>query len=181
MGLGGTMTDTHAPPDIDFETLASEDDDHFKSYRIFAADYVLIAVFAMLFGVVFLQFFTRYILNDSVSWTEEAARYLLILLSFAGAIRCQVMGSNIALEFVDKYYGRAITFVHLFALAATIVLFAVLAWSALELIQRTAFQNMVSLPFPKYYLYATVMGLVLVNLCVMAAQLARRTLAIKAS
>lgn len=174
------MTGTPAPPEIDFGALAAEDDRHIASYRIHASDYVLIAVFAALFCVVFLQFFTRYALNDSVAWTEEAARYLLILLSFAGAIRCQAMGTHIALEFVDKYYGRALRFVHVFALILTFALFAVVAWSAFELIQRTSFQKMVSLPFPKYYLHAAVMGLVIVNLCVLAAQIWRRIRTMKA-
>lgn len=162
------------PPVIDFDAIAAEDDAHFASFKVHAGDFVLLGLFAALFGVVFLQFFTRYVLNDSVAWTEEAARYLLILLSFAGAIRCQVVGSHIALEFVDKYYGRALGVIHLFALSASFVLFAVVGWSAWELIERTSFQQMVSLPFPKYYLHAAVMALVLCNLLVIGWQVIRR-------
>ena len=114
------MSDSSTPPVIDFDAIAAEDDHHFSSFRIYPGDYILIGLFAGLVGGVVLQFFTRYVLNDSVAWTEEAARYLLILLSFAGAVRCQVMGSHIALEFVDKYYGRALGWVHLFALLARI-------------------------------------------------------------
>lgn len=165
---------TDAPPEIDFDRMAAEDAAHFANYRIYPGDYVLLALFAGLFGVVFLQFFTRYVLNDSVAWTEEAARYLLILLSFAGAIRCQAVGSHIALEFVDKYYGRHLRWVHVLALSATAGLFAIIAWSAWQLIQRTSFQQMVSLPFPKYYLHAAVMALVLVNLLLVVWQILHR-------
>jgi len=168
------MIKEQAPPEIDFDALAAEDQAHFDNFRITFADYGLLALFGTLFGVVFLQFFTRYVLNDSVSWTEEAARYLLVLLGFAGAIRCQAVGSHIVLEFVDKYYGRKLGLVHLVSLIASAVLFALIIWSAYELIQRTSFQQMVSLPFPKYYLHIAVMGLAGGNLTVIAYQIAQR-------
>lgn len=175
------MRDAATPPVIDFDAIAAEDDHHFASFRIYPGDYILIALFAGLFGVVFLQFFTRYVLNDSVAWTEEAARYLLILLSFAGAVRCQAMGSHIALEFVDKYYGRGLKYVHLVAAVLTCALFTIILFSAWELIQRTSFQQMVSLPFPKYYLHACVMGLVGLNLIVIAVQIVARLKSLKES
>ncbi|MES0809304.1 TRAP transporter small permease [Roseibium sp. SCPC15] len=159
------MTDTSRieEVDIDFSAMAAEDEAHFEKFKLHWPDYALVAMFVALFLVVFLQFFTRYVLNDSISWTEEAARYLLILLSFAGAVRCQAKGSHIVLEFVDKYYGRYLPWIRLFALAMTFVLFSVIIWSAYGLIQRTSFQQMVSLPFPKYYLYAAVMALTGLN------------------
>ena len=41
--------------------------------------------FWALAGTVFVQFFTRYVINDSAAWTEEIARYLLIAVVFIGA------------------------------------------------------------------------------------------------
>lgn len=60
----------------------------------------VVLVFTLTFTVVFLQFFTRYVLNNSLGWTEEIARALLICLCFVGAVVNARENSEIALEFV---------------------------------------------------------------------------------
>ena len=129
-------------------------------------DWPALVVFWGLFAVVFLQFFSRYVLNSSVSWTEEAARYLLILLAFVGSIRCQTRGSHICLEFIDGLFPGQVGKLKLFALLASAGFFAVVFYSAWTLAVATSFQNMVSLPFPKYYLYILIMVALVVNLLV---------------
>ena len=63
-------------------------------------------VFWALMLIVMLQFFTRYVLNDSLGWTEEIARYLLIFVTFIGAITCTRLGAHIFLEFFYRYLPR---------------------------------------------------------------------------
>ncbi|MGY4830052.1 TRAP transporter small permease [Sphaerotilaceae bacterium SBD11-9] len=48
-------------------------------------DWLAVGLFWMLGLIVFYQFFTRYMLNDSAAWTEEIARYFLIATVFIGA------------------------------------------------------------------------------------------------
>lgn len=158
----------------DFKAMDEEAEEHFKEFEIHWADYILVGLFVSLFAVVFLQFFTRYVLNDSLPWTEEVARYNLIVLAFAGAVRCQAIGAHICLEFVDPYYKSFLPIIRIIAELATLLLFVVLIWSLFGLIQRTSFQTMVSLPFPKYYLYALVAAALGLNIILIIFQVARR-------
>lgn len=52
--------------------------------------------------LVFTQFFSRYALNDSVSWTEEVARYMLIVLTFIGSIGAVKRGTHIRVEALEQ-------------------------------------------------------------------------------
>lgn len=136
-------------------------------------DFPVLFVFGLLFCTVFLQFFTRYVLNDSVSWTEEAARYLLIVLAFVGAIKCQLLDSHIRLEFIDNLFPGSVRALKLFSLALTTGFFAFLAYAVVILAKTTSFQKMVSLPFPKYYLYLLVLAALVILVLVQLYQLYR--------
>lgn len=65
--------------------------------------WVALAFFWVLGGVVFHQFFTRYVLNDSAAWTEEIARYLLIAVVFTGATLGVVKNNHIQVDFFYRY------------------------------------------------------------------------------
>lgn len=61
-------------------------------------------LFFWLLGLtVFYQFFTRYVLNDSASWTEEIARYLLIATVFTGAAIGVAKNNHIHVDFFYRY------------------------------------------------------------------------------
>lgn len=65
--------------------------------------WVAVAFFWILGAVVFYQFFTRYVLNDSAAWTEEIARYLLIAVVFTGATIGVVKNNHIQVDFFYRY------------------------------------------------------------------------------
>ncbi len=136
-------------------------------------DAVSLVVFGTLYAVVFLQFFTRYVLNDSLAWTEEAARALLIILAFVAGVRCQQRGTHIYLEFIDKYLPRHVWHLKLFGYVLALVFFSVAAWSTWVLIERTSFQMMLSLPFPKFYMFVPVLAALLVTVALTAWQIVR--------
>ena len=113
----------------------------------------VLVVFWALAGVVFLQFFTRYVLNNSLGWTEEIARFLLIVVTFLGGVMVVRRQTHIAVELLYRYLPRPArrTLQALIDVGST-VFFAALAWWCVQLSQRT-FQMMVSIDVPKSWLY----------------------------
>ena len=141
--------DDVTPPLIAFEDDADEGATGFA--WIDTPGFIAFWVLAI---VVFLQFFTRYVLNDSLAWTEEVARYLLILVCFLGSITAVRRGTHIMLEFLIRALpDRAAKMLALLAEAITVVFYGWLTWIGFELIQKTR-QKMVTIPVPKAWIYA---------------------------
>ena len=93
-----------------------EDDSEIDLKDISKEDYIILAIFWLLAFVVFLQFFTRYVLNNSLGWTEEIARFMLIALTFTGSIMAARKNSHIAVEFLYRYVPRSLRRVAQFAI-----------------------------------------------------------------
>ena len=132
-------------------------------------DGLVLAVFWGLAVVVFLQFFTRYVLNSSLGWTEEIARYLLIVVTFLGAAMAVRKRSHIAVEFCYHYLGPAGR--HRLALAVDAVsgaFYGVAAWLTGDLALRTK-QLMSSVDLSKSLIYWAVC----LGLCAMTFYAAR--------
>jgi TRAP-type C4-dicarboxylate transport system permease small subunit len=118
-----------------------------------AWDSIVFAVFWLLFAVVFLQLFARYVLNDSPGWTEEIARYLLIGVTFIGSVTAMRKGTHIAVEALFKYLPPRRRHQLLLAVDLVVALFCVfLAVTAAELSLRTN-QFMVTINVSKAWVY----------------------------
>ena len=136
-----------APADIVFEETHAD----ISGIRWIDAPGIL--AFWVLAVVVFLQFFTRYVLNDSLAWTEEVARYLLILVCFLGSITAVRRGSHIMLEFLIRIAPPALSkAMAVTAQAIAFGFFGAMTWIGVELTQKTR-QKMVTLPVPKAWIY----------------------------
>lgn len=112
-----------------------------------------LVIFWVLAVVVFMQFFTRYVLNDSLAWTEEAARYLMILVTFLGSVIAVRRGSHIMLEFLIRAAPPRIgKFLAVVSQAIAFGFFGTMTWIGIELTQKTR-QKMVTVPIPKAWIY----------------------------
>jgi TRAP-type C4-dicarboxylate transport system permease small subunit len=70
--------------------------------------WVALGFFWLLALTVFYQFITRYVFNDSASWTEEIARYLLIAVVFVGATIGVAKNSQIQVDFFYRHMPAAL-------------------------------------------------------------------------
>ena len=134
--------------ELEFETEVSSNISDIKWF-----DIPVLTLFFALFVIVALQFITRYVLNDSLSWTEEIARYLLIILCFVGSISCVRKSKHIFLEFFYRYLNaKSVKAIVLFVEFLVCGFFAFLSWLSFELGRETT-QNMVSIKVPKSVVY----------------------------
>ena len=70
--------------------------------------WIAFGFFWVLALTIFYQFFTRYVLNDSASWTEEIARYLLICVVFVGIAAIVRSNRHIHVDFFYRYLSPKI-------------------------------------------------------------------------
>jgi len=120
-------------------------------------DWFTFGVFWLLAADVFYQFFTRYVLSDSAAWTEEIARYLLIVVTFVGSSMCVRRNTHIHVEFVYRWLparvGRALsTLVD----ALRIVFLAYATYLAVLLVPRMQNLKMTIVDFPMSVVYGFV-------------------------
>ncbi|WP_108662580.1 TRAP transporter small permease [Acuticoccus kandeliae] len=113
---------------------------------------VLIVFWGLAF-VVFLQFFTRYVLNNSLGWTEEIARFLLIAVTFIGSIMAVRKGSHIAVEILYRWMPRFLRrFMQTIVDLTAVAFYGALTWFTVQLAGKT-YQMMVSIDVPKSWVY----------------------------
>lgn len=120
-------------------------------------DYVSLLIFWVLAVVVFAQFFSRYVLNDSIAWTEEIARYLLIAVAFAGAPIAVRKNTHIFVEFFYRFINRPVARV-LSTLVDIIrvLFFAYASVITYKIIKIMHVQYMTSLDLPMSVIYVIV-------------------------
>ena len=119
-------------------------------------DYPALILFVVLAAVVLLQFLSRYVLNDSVAWTEEIARYLLIGAAYAGSVSALRRGEHIFLEVVyRRVYLASIKPLVILVDVVNVAFHAALTWLAVGL-TLSADRRMISIDLPKSLVYGFV-------------------------
>ncbi|MGZ8255101.1 MAG: TRAP transporter small permease [Burkholderiaceae bacterium] len=122
-------------------------------------DWLAFAFFWALAGTVFLQFFTRYALNDSAGWTEEIARYLLVCTVFLGAAVSVRRNNHIHVDFLYRYLPQPVTRVlSTLVDGMRIAFFGYAALLTYQLMQRIGAQRMAVVDLPIGLMYGVVLA-----------------------
>jgi TRAP-type C4-dicarboxylate transport system permease small subunit len=122
-------------------------------------DWFAFAIFWVLALVIFYQFFTRYALNDSASWTEEIARYLLIATAFIGAAVNVRKNNHIQVDFFYRLLPRLVTRpLSTFVDAMRVLFLGYCIWLTYLLMTKIGSQRMAIIDWPIGILYAFVLA-----------------------
>lgn len=149
-----TSPATGGPGENEHLIVVEEQEIHNEFYP---EDLVSFVLFWLMGGIVFLQFFTRYVLNDSVAWTEEIARYLLIWVTFVGAAVAMRRRVHISVEVMHKVVSEPVARVMNFAIdLITIGFVGLLCWYSVTIYERMKIQKMTVIDWPMSYVYAGV-------------------------
>jgi TRAP-type transport system small permease protein len=147
--------DAHICPkhgEVAIGAAEDEADPDLSDYRI--EDWVTLAFFWAMAIILFLQFFTRYALNDSLAWTEEIARYLLMCVGLLGGSMAVRRYSHIHVEFMYLYMpGWMARALSLLVDVIRVVFFAyatILCWQVTRIMQT---QPMVVIDWPMSIVY----------------------------
>jgi TRAP-type C4-dicarboxylate transport system permease small subunit len=121
--------------------------------------WVALGFFWLLGATVFYQFFTRYVLNNSASWTEEIARYFLIAVVFTGAAIGVAKNNHIQVDFffrfMPSWMSRVMTTLVDILRVAFFVAATFLTW---QMMQKLGTYKMTIVDLPMNLVYGVVMA-----------------------
>ena len=117
-----------------------------------------VLLFWALAGVVFTQFFTRYFLNNSASWTEEIARYLLIGVVFVGASIGVAKNNHIQVDLLYRYLPRRACRVLAVAVdVARVAFLAAMTFFTVQMMMKMGNYQMTIVDLPMNIVYSVVL------------------------
>jgi TRAP-type C4-dicarboxylate transport system permease small subunit len=121
------------------------------------ADWLLIALFVLIFALVLAQVVFRYVLNDPLVWSEELARLAFVWVAMLtwglGARR----RSHIAVTFLPDMLSRTPRLLLAILVQVLIIVFcAILAWHGVTLTARNTDMSLVTLDIPYAIVYIVV-------------------------
>lgn len=119
-------------------------------------DAVAVAILVVIFAVMLGSVVFRYLLNDSLIWAEEVARFGLIAITFVGTGIGYRRDSHIRLDLADRLPAQAGRALRIVVLSIGLVVVGFLAVQAVGIIPVLANSRSAAMEMPMGWLYAVV-------------------------
>jgi TRAP-type C4-dicarboxylate transport system permease small subunit len=83
--------------------------------RVPVLDNILFILMALIVVIMFSQVLFRYVFNQSLSWSEELAKFIFVWITFLGAAICIKERTHIGVEFLlERLTGKRKNYLELF-------------------------------------------------------------------
>lgn len=116
---------------------------------------ISVGILAFYVALVLLQVFFRYVLNQSLFWSEELVRYALL---WGVMLTCGLVsynGTHIKIDMLQRMLPALLgRLLNLLVDLLCIGFYVVMIWQGYLFVQRTSFQTSSVLGLPMYYVYS---------------------------
>ena len=119
-------------------------------------DTLAVLVLVAIFAVVVISVFFRYVLNDSLIWAEEFARFGLVAITFAGTGMGFRRASHIRVDIADRLSPGVSRAAALLALGISLAVVGYLGVQAIRIMPILANSRSAAMEMPMSWLYAMV-------------------------
>lgn len=121
-------------------------------------DWVTLLLFWAMAACVFLQFFTRYVLNNSFAWTEEIAANCLVVIVFLGSVMCVRMKRHIQVDFIHNLVPANVSRLLLLLVDLIVIgFFAYGSWLLWRYVAIVGNERMITVDLPRGMVFYTVL------------------------
>jgi TRAP-type C4-dicarboxylate transport system permease small subunit len=125
--------------------------DRFSRHTNTVIEQSLLGLGILMIGVVAAQVFFRYVLNHSLFWSEELARYILVWLTFLGASVAYRRGTHPRIDlFVSRFGSRGARAIHVGAHLVAAAFFCMLVIYGAQFAYFVRLQISPALQIPKW-------------------------------
>lgn len=110
----------------------------------------------LLIGMLFslsVQVISRFIFNTGFAWTEESARYMMVIMVFIGAIVCTKQGIHVAVDAIEEMFPKTIPVLKTIQLVIMLVYCGVVFKYGIEILETASMQTSPNMKIPMNYIY----------------------------
>lgn len=115
---------------------------------------LIVVLMVVMVGSIWAGVFFRYVLDNSLIWSEEVARYAMIWVSMLGGGLAFRKGAHVAVEFVtDRLPHRARLVLKIIGGGAILFFLVLLLWYGIDVTQRVSRQTTAALRISMFWPY----------------------------